>query len=199
MSMQLPEIHLSLPGWVEDFMAEWPEVIPGIEDRMRFVIALAEENVSRDLGGPFAAAVFDQAGRLIAPGVNRVVAANCSIFHAEIVAIALAQKWLGRYDLSDGGRLNYELFATAEPCAMCFGAVPWSGVRRLVCGARGEDARRIGFDEGAKPDGWISALNERGVAVIRDVGREEAVAVLRHYMEAGGPIYNAGRPGPSNS
>jgi hypothetical protein len=31
-----------------------------------------------------------------------------------------------------------------------FGAVPWSGVRRLACGARDEDASDIGFDEGPK-------------------------------------------------
>jgi len=192
--MKLPEIHISLPDWVAGFLAEWPDILPDDESRMGLVIALAAENVRRDLGGPFAAAVFDETGRLVAPGINRVVAANCSIFHAEILAIALAQKSVGRYDLSDGGRLSYDLFATTEPCAMCFGAVPWSGVRRLICGARSEDARAIGFDEGPKPAGWVSALAERGITVLRDVAREEAVRVLRHYVAAGGPVYNAGTP-----
>jgi tRNA(Arg) A34 adenosine deaminase TadA len=107
----------------------------------------------------------------------------------------LAQKSLARYDLSDGGRQHYDLVATTEPCAMCFGAVPWSGVQQLVCGARDEDARAIGFDEGPKLPDWVSALNSRGIAVQRDVLREEATAVLREYVAAGGVVYNAGRPG----
>jgi tRNA(Arg) A34 adenosine deaminase TadA len=117
------------------------------------------------------------------------------MLHAEIVALALAQKILGRYDLSDGGKLHYELVAAAEPCAMCFGAVPWSGVQRLVCGARDEDARAIGFDEGPKMADWVKALNDRGITVVRDVLRGEASDVLREYAAAGGMIYNAGGQG----
>ena len=159
---------------------------------MGFVVGASRENVRRGTGGPFGAAVFDESGKLISLGVNIVEASNCSVLHAEIVAIALAQKALGRYDLSDGGREQYELAASTEPCAMCFGAVPWSGVSRLVCGARDEDARSIGFDEGPKLANWVKALEQRGITVVRDVLREEAAAVLREYGEGGGTIYNAG-------
>ena len=192
--MNLPEITIHLPGWVEDFLKNAPEVFPSVEDRMRFVLALSRQNVQRATGGPFAAAVFDSDGRLIAPGVNMVVASNCSVFHSEILALVIAQRLLGRYDLSDGGTLRYELFATTEPCAMCFGAIPWSGVSRLVCGARDEDARAIGFDEGPKLADWVASLNDRGIAVLRDVFRTDAVKVLQEYVAAGGPIYHAGRP-----
>ena len=136
--------------------------------------------------------MFDGGGKLISLGVNIVEASNCSVLHAEIVAIALAQKALGRYDLSDGGKEDYELVTSTEPCAMCFGAVPWSGVSTLVCGARDEDARSIGFDEGPKLADWVEALESRGITVVRDVLREEAAAVLREYAEGGGTIYNAG-------
>ena len=68
--------------------------------------------------------------------------------------------------------------------------IPWSGVTRLVCGARAADAEAIGFDEGPKPRGWIAALERRGIAVVRDVRRADAVAVLRAYAAAGGAIYN---------
>ena len=74
---------------------------------------------------------------------------------------------------------------------MCFGATPWSGVRRLVCGAREEDARRIGFDKGPKMPDWVASLEQRGISVARDVCRDEAAAVLRYYAEKGGTIYNA--------
>ena len=188
------EFHFRLPDWVGPFLEQSPQVFPGIEDRMRLVIALSRHNVANNLGGPFGAAVFDCEGRLIAPGVNMVMAYNCSVLHAEMVALTLAQKRLGRYDIGDSGRLCYELYASTEPCAMCFGAIPWSGVRRLVCGARDADARAIGFDEGPKLSDWAGALNARGITVVRDVLRKEAVAAHQAYAAAGGPLYNAGDP-----
>ncbi len=195
--MILPELKIQLPNWVESFLNEAGYFQSQIEERMRLVVELSRHNVEQKTGGPFAAAVFDRQGNLIAPGLNLVLTANCSILHAEIVAIALAQKILGRYDMGDGGRIHYDLVTTTQPCAMCLGAVPWSGVSRLICGARDEDARRIGFDEGSKPANWIGELEHRGIAVVCDVLRKEAAEVLEEYKASGGPIYNAGRFGCS--
>ena len=122
--------------------------------------------------------------------MNLVEPANCSIAHAEMVAIALAQQTIGSYDLSQRGAIC-ELVTSTEPCAMCLGAIPWSGLRRVVCGARGEDACAIGFDEGTKPADWVGALNSRGIEVTRDVLRNEAQAILNHYATHGGLIYNS--------
>ncbi len=191
--MKLPKLAIQLPEWVAEYVDQSPKIFSGIEDRMDFVIELSRKNIEHQTGGPFGAAVFDANGCLVAPGINMVIPSNCSILHAEMVAIALAQKILGRFDISDGGKFDFDLFATTEPCAMCFGAIPWSGVSRLVCGARGEDARAIGFDEGPKLENWISALADRGLGVIRDVRREKAAAVLRDYMKTGGLIYNPGQ------
>ncbi len=191
--MEQLDFRIDIPAWVGDFLAHRPKVFPAVEDRMRFVIALARENVERGSGGPFGSAVFDSKGALVALGTNIVVTSNCSILHAEMVAIAMAQKKLGRYDIGNGGTSPYELVASSEPCAMCFGAIPWSGVPRLVCGARDEDARRIGFDEGPKLSGWQEALENRGIHVVRDVLRKEAIEVLDLYVRLGGPIYNAGK------
>jgi len=190
--MKLPELTIQLPEWVAAYIDQSSMMFSGIEDRMDFVIQLSKKNIVHQTGGPFGAAVFDSDGHLIAPGINMVTTANCSILHAEMVAIALAQKVLGRYDISNGGKLDFDLFATTEPCAMCFGAIPWSGVRRLVCGARGEDAQAIGFDEGPKLKDWTAALSDRGIDVIRDVCRKKATAVLNDYVKYGGQIYNPG-------
>jgi tRNA(Arg) A34 adenosine deaminase TadA len=191
--MHFPVVNVRLPSWTERFLCETGEVFPSVEDRMGLVVELSHQNVEQKTGGPFGAAVFDHEGRLIAPGINMVVPSNCSILHAEIVAVALAQSVLGRYDIGDAGRLRYDLVASTEPCSMCFGAVPWSGVSRLICGARDEDARYVGFDEGPKLPNWVAELGSRGIAVLRDVLREKAVAVLHEYAAAGGPIYNVGR------
>ena len=187
-----PDVCLRLPGWVAGFVRNWQEGFGTIDQRMRFTIALAAENSRRGTGGPFGAAVFAVDGyRLVAPGVNLVTSHNASCAHAEIVALTVAQSLAGHFDLSQLG--DFELLASTAPCAMCLGAIPWSGVRRLVCGARGADAEAIGFDEGAKPAEWVATLRERGIEVKCDVEREAACAVLEEYAAGGGLIYNAGR------
>ena len=190
--MNFPSFSFSLPAWVADFLPPPETVYPTAEARMGLAIALAKQNVAHGTGGPFGAAVFNMAtGQLIAPGVNLVVPHNCAILHAEMVAITFAQQVLGSYDLGADGLPPCELVTSTEPCAMCFGAVPWSGVRRLVCGARDEDARAIGFDEGPKLLDWADHLTVRGIEVVQDVCRHEATAVLQEYIAHAGPIYNA--------
>ncbi len=189
-------LSVRVPEWVESFCRGLPAALPRVEDRIQVAIELARLNVGEGTGGPFGAAVFDEAGRLVAPGVNLVVGSRCSIWHAEMVALALAQQREGRFDLSAGGSRCWELCASSEPCAMCFGALPWSGIGRLVCGARAEDAERLGFDEGPKPADWAAALEARGIAVVRDLRRAEAVAVLQGYAARGGAIYSPRRVRP---
>jgi tRNA(Arg) A34 adenosine deaminase TadA len=190
--VSFPQVTLDLPGWVEEFLEDPNRSYPTEEDRMRLVIELSRLNVVHGTGGPFGAGVFDlSTNRLVAPGVNLVTTANLSTAHAEIVALMIAQQVVGDFDLGGSGRPPFELVASTEPCAQCFGSVPWSGVRRLACGARDEDARGIGFDEGPKMPDWVPALEGRGISVICDVCRDEAAAVLRDYAAGGGVIYNA--------
>ncbi len=194
--MRFPKVVLRLPDWVEDMLADRGRLYPTAEDRMRLAIELSRHNILHETGGPFGAAIFDrETGELLAPGVNLVVGSGCSVAHAEMMAIMVAQSVIGNFDLGAEGRPPYELVASTEPCAMCLGATPWSGVRGLVCGARDEDARAVGFDEGAKMSDWVPALERRGITVVRDVLREEAASVLREYAEGGGEIYNARRGG----
>ncbi len=188
-----PTPSFTLPDWLIEACVPLTDTpMPTPEARMEFVVDLARRNTEKQTGGPFAAAVFDlSTGCLIAPGVNLVTSLRCSSAHAEIVALSTAQQRLAHYDLGATGMPRCELVTSTEPCAMCLGAIPWSGVRALTCGARGEDACAIGMDEGAKPDDWVGELESRGISVTRDVCREAAVAVLQDYLEAGGTIYNA--------
>lgn len=177
-----------LPSWWHDAVP--PRlVVPTPRERMAFAIDLAARNVAEGSGGPFGAAVFESAsGRLIAAGVNLVVVASMAIAHAEMVAIALAGSAIGNYDLAAAGRT--QLVATTEPCTMCLGAVGWSGVTSLLCGARDEDARAVGFDEGPKPANWVADLEAVGIDVTQDVMRADAARVLVDYAKSGGLIYN---------
>jgi tRNA(Arg) A34 adenosine deaminase TadA len=192
--MKFSTFVLELPSWVEDFLSEPDAVYPSLQDRMALAIELARRNVALGTGGPFGAAIFDiERHTLLAVGINMVVPLHCSVLHAEVVAIIIAQQILGHFDLSTAESGSYELVTSVEPCAMCMGAVHWSGARRLVCGARDEDASRIGFDEGPKPEDWQHALQSRGIDVVRDVCRQDAISVLEAYIASEGEIYNAHR------
>jgi len=184
---------IRLPDWVAE-VADASIQYATPADMMALAVRLSRENVRHGTGGPFGAAVFEmETGRLVAAGVNLVTSQQASWAHAEMVAIALAQQTLGTYDLGAPGFAPCALATSAEPCAMCLGAVPWSGVRQLYCGARDADVRAIGFDEGHKPPDWVAALEARGIAVQRDLLRQEAVAALGAYAEQDGAIYNPGR------
>jgi len=186
-----PSFTLQLPDWLTQYLRNTLVYFDTIDQRMTFVTELARLNVKYRTGGPFAAAVFDSnTKRLIAPGVNLVTTAQASIAHAEIVALTLAQQAIGHHDLGSKFHAPHELVTSTEPCAMCLGAIPWAGIRTLICGARDEDARDIGFDEGIKPADWVNMLQTRGIAVTQDIHRRESIQVLQDYAKDGGKIYN---------
>jgi len=182
------ELRVAQPAWLADFLRA--RAAPG-DDRGRLdeVIALAGENVRRRSGGPFAAAVYDESsGARLAAAVNVVLAAHCSLAHAETLALALAQQSAGCWSLA--GR-RCVLVSSAEPCAMCLGALCWSGVTRLLFAAARADVERIGFDEGPRPAHWRTALRQRGITVAGPCRRAAARRVLDDYAAGSGPIYNA--------
>lgn len=192
--MKQPLFTLHPPDWLTEYEMQAGHHFPDIHQRMRFVIELSRRSFRDGGGGPFAAAVFRMDdGALLASGVNLVIAGRCSLLHAEIVALIRAQLQAGSHDLSAAGLPPSELVTSTEPCAMCLGAITWSGVRGLVYGAAREDAEAIGFDEGDRPPLWKKALERRGIGVLEKILREEAVAVLQEYRAAGGRIYNPER------
>ena len=181
-----------LPQWAIQLARSRQAPFLSKESRMQFAIELASTNVARGTGGPFGAAVFERAGwRLVAVGMNLVESARCSHAHAEMVALANAQQAVGRFDLSAPGFPTHELVTSCEPCAMCYGAIPWAGIRSVLCGARASDAEAIGFDEGPKPRRWVAELKKRDITVMRDLCRADAIAVLQEYKNGGGAIYGA--------
>lgn len=195
MCSQPETLSINLPLWLADYIAAHggDVAIASIEERMDFVIGAARENIRRGSGGPFAAAVFERdSGRLVALGVNLVATENLSMLHAEMVALSLAQRRLGSYSLGQASMPAHELVTSVEPCAMCHGALPWSGISRLVAGASADDARAVGFDEGDKPPGWVAALEARDIAVVAGVRAAQASRVLQKYRQLGGIIYNGG-------
>ena len=178
------QIHLTLPPWIEE-AADTSRRYLTDEERVGLAIELSQRNIEHGQGGPFGAAVFDQHGRLIAAGVNRVIPQSCSVAHAEMMAYMAAQQRLASYRLNEQGG-HYTLATSAQPCCQCYGATFWAGIDTLLIGARGEDVEELtAFDEGPLPADWQGELERRGIAVRRDILREQARAVLAAYGARG--------------
>lgn len=182
-----------LPPWVDEEVDVARAGLDSDEGRLRLLNRLAERNVAEGSGGPFAAlAVRIGNGEVVAAGVNLVLASGLSAMHAEVVAISLAQARLGTWDL---GALAdpLELVVNWRPCAMCYGATLWSGVRALMIAGDGPELERLtGFDEGPVRDDWAEQLESRGIRVRLGPIREEAVAVFERYgADPRHTVYNA--------
>ena len=185
-----PTIHIEYPTWVDD-VVDWDRRYTTDHERMRLAITVSRANVERTSGGPFGATVFEaDSGRLVSVGMNSVVRLNNCTLHGEIVAFMMAQQRVGSYTLHAPNLPRHELFTSCEPCSMCLGATLWSGVRRLVSGAAREDATKLDFEEGPVFPESYRYLEARGIAIEREVLRDEANAVLELYRRTSGPIYN---------
>lgn len=177
---------INLPDWINDEVEE-NLVLEGNEAKMNFVLKLANKNVMKKTGGPFAAAVFNgKTNELIAVGVNTVVDNNSSIAHAEVVALTMAQEKLKTFRLAD----EFILVSSAQPCVMCNGAVLWSGVKTLIYGATKDNVEEIvGFDEGPLHPNWVEELNKRNIKVIGEVLHQKSVEALQSYKDNEGILY----------
>lgn len=189
--MQPPSrsITVDIPAWVDTVVA-WDQPYHSDEEKITLTIDLALANIQHGTGGPFGAAVFDgPSGRVLGVGVNRVVPLNNSTLHAEMLALMLAEQALASFSLATK-QAERELFASCEPCAMCLGAVLWSGVKRLAWAGSGEDARALGFDEGPVFPESYKYLQRAGIRLVPNIQREAAQKVFQAYVQAGGLVYN---------
>ncbi len=187
---------ITLPDWAEQELKTMPTYLTTIEERMAAVIRFSQLNIDHNTGGPFAAGVFEkETGKVIMIGVNRVMPSHCSSAHAEVVTLSLAQKLLGTHDLGGPGMPAYQFVVNWRPCAMCYGATIWSGIRSLVIAGDGPELEDItGFDEGPVHPDWEAELNKRGIEVINNVMRQEACAVFQAFADSNLFVYN-GRSG----
>ena len=158
----------------------------------RIMLALQQElkeHISNG-AGPFLAAVYDAQGVLIAKASNSVVRDNCSSHHAEINAIAAAEKKLNTFDLSNR---HLSLYVTAEPCLMCLGGIMWSGLEAVYYGVPSKRVEEItGFDEGFKPN-WLQEFKKRGITVYGNIEPACGEEVLETYVRQGHKVYKPAR------
>lgn len=178
-----------LPGWVLD-VAEPEQRLDDETAALDAAVDLAMAS-AREGHGPFGAVVCDPSLDVVSLGWNRVIEARDSTAHAEIEAIRVAQLRLDTHDLADTDRGELTLFSSCAPCVMCFGALYWSGVSRVVSAAPAEAAEAIGFDEGPVTEAMRDrARKEKELAFEREVATSrDPREPFRVYEEQGGEVY----------
>ncbi len=191
------ELHLEqeLPGWLRELASSLPAALPlDPSALMRIALDVLQEHITRKTGGPFAALVVEsRSGRLMGIGVNRVVPSSDCTAHAEIIALRMANAATKSFDLEG----SCTLVTTAQMCGMCLTAAIWSGVGRIIIGARAADTEALaGFDVGILTPDWLEQLRRRGIEVLVDVERERARSELKRYVDEGGVVYNGHRAPP---
>lgn len=110
---------------------------------MKRAIQLAVDNV-REGGTPFGA-VLVKDGEVIAEGVNELHKKYDISGHAELIAVRKAQEKLQTHDLS-----GFTMYASGEPCPMCFTSMYYSGIEDVYYGASINDAADVGLDTSKK-------------------------------------------------
>lgn len=90
---------------------------------------------------PFGATIIKD-GEVVASSHNQVWSTTDITAHAEVNAIREACKKLNSVDLS-----GCVIYSTCEPCPMCFSAIHWAKIDKIIYGATIEDAKKAGFNE----------------------------------------------------
>jgi len=144
------------------------------EQFMRRAIALAQNGIDQNAGGPFGAVIVKN-GEIIAEGCNRVTSTNDPTAHAEVVAIRKACEKLKSFQLDD-----CTIYTSCEPCPMCLGAIYWARPEQVFFAATREDAARIGFDDQFIYGEIEKPIAERQMKIV-NLMRGEALVVFQNW------------------
>jgi tRNA(Arg) A34 adenosine deaminase TadA len=113
------------------------EYSPVDDEHVLAAIGLSEEAAARG-DYPFGAVLVDAAGEVVTTAGNTMVTARDTTAHAEINVLRAAS---ARLELDDFASCT--LYVSAEPCAMCAGAIYWANVRRVVYGIGTEELHEV--------------------------------------------------------
>ena len=106
---------------------------------MEVALKEAKNGINAGHGGPFGCVIVKN-GEIVGRGHNEVIKRNDPTCHGEVMAIRDACRNLNSFDLS-----GCELYTTAEPCPMCFGAILWANIRKVYYGCTIADTDKLGF------------------------------------------------------
>jgi tRNA(Arg) A34 adenosine deaminase TadA len=138
---------------------------------------------ARDQGQhPFAALLVDAEGTVLMEQGNAFLQEGHDMTaHAErLIATRASKQWRPPF-LS-----NCTLYSTAEPCAMCAGAIYWAGIGRVVYGQAESDLKAMTGDDPENPTmslpcRTVFAAGQRPVEVVGPLLADEAAELQAEF------------------
>lgn len=130
---------------------------------------------------PFGALLADAEGSVLLTARNTVVTESDVTGHAETNLVRLASRTYGRFGLA-----SLTLYSSAEPCAMCAGAIYWSGLGRVVFALAESELLGLTGDDPENPTLSLScrdvlAAGQRRIEVVGPVDLAAARDVHRDF------------------
>jgi len=153
-----------------------------MKEYMQKAIDKALEGV-KEGESPFGSCIVKD-GKVIAVAHNTVLSKNDPTNHAEINAIRKACRKLGHHDLS-----GCVLYSTTEPCPMCFAAIHWAKIQRIIFGTEIADVKNLGFSELTISNDEMKKKGGATVEIIGDFMRDECLELLSSWKKGKGRIY----------
>ena len=143
---------------------------------MKVAYTEALKSINSGEGGPFGAVIVKDS-EIIAAAHNQVLATNDPTMHAEIAAIRIAARKLGRFNLDD-----CVIYATCEPCPMCLGAIIWAKIPEIYFGANRKDAEKAGFDDNYIYE-YIKGTAMEAKTSVRVLDRTECLELFDQWIK----------------
>jgi len=145
-------------------------------DLLRHAFGVAAQARARG-SHPFGAVLADGDGRILIEQENAFLPDHDMTGHAERVLMTRASIAYDRTFLA-----ACTIYSSAEPCAMCAGAIYWAGVGRLVYGMSERDLKTFTGDHPENPTldlpcRDVFAAGQRRVEVLGPLLAEEAKSV----------------------
>jgi len=151
------------------------------ETHLRAAFAVAAQ--AREEGNvPFGCVVVDATGKVVIEQGNKgLVPVPDATAHAERLAASLASQRYASDELA-----GFTLYTNAEPCAMCAGAIYWSGIGRVVFGLAESDLKELTGNHPKNPTMSLPcrdvfASGQRHVEVVGPQLADEALKAFEGY------------------
>jgi len=126
---------------------------------------------------PFGAVLVDQNGNVLLEAENGYMPTHDGTAHAERLLATQACTTLGGDVLAKA-----TLYSSAEPCAMCAGAIYWAGIGRVVYGLSEQRLRSVTGDHPENPTldlpcREVFRSGQRAIEVVGPLLEDEAEAL----------------------
>ncbi|MGE0564896.1 MAG: nucleoside deaminase [Pseudolabrys sp.] len=148
------------------------------DDEIHLRRAFGAARRARDNGNhPFGAILVGPDGAVLIETGNAVLPDGDATAHAERLLASAASRQYSAEFLA-----TCTMYSSAEPCAMCAGALFWAGVRRIVFGLSGERLRRMAGEQPGNPMLFLAsrtvfAAGQRPTEIIGPLLEDEAAAL----------------------